>query len=431
LGNVLQDAVNSTAILLIVLSENYLATDSDWCAKELAMFQGALSESPHRDGRIFVVLRSDVAPPRRPAELRPFVGYTLWELDKTSGRQMPISLDFSKAGRVPLECQKLGDDIWEILRRLREARVTQTAPAPAPPAGPTVFLAEVTDELYADRSGFFTFLTQAGIRVVPAKNQQYRFTPEIGQSEIAPLLRDATLVVQMHGRTPIPSDDAYTGGIEPWLLAQAQAAGKKPGATLLRWRRQGTKADDIADAAHRDLVFGGDVIAEDLEQFKQLVVQRVRELTERRRVSVGGQGPKVLVLTKQDDSHTPVVNDLTDIIDGDGPDLARMPIQARVISDSVSLETIAKEFEEQHAQPLALVVVHADGDETWVQERMQQCRNYQLKKRPKMPLCAVVVKPPDNQMHPRSKPGRFDVIPHDNAAMQKAFLAKLAEEARP
>ena len=95
LGDVLREAVNSTAILVIVMSENYLATDSDWCAKELAMFRDVLSKSPHRDGRIFLVLRSDVAVPRRPSDLRQFVGYKFWEVDEASGTQQQISFDFS------------------------------------------------------------------------------------------------------------------------------------------------------------------------------------------------------------------------------------------------------------------------------------------------------------------------------------------------
>ena len=44
-------------------------------------------------------------------------------------------------------------------------------------------------------------------------------------------------VVQLHGKTAIPSDAAFAPGIESWLFANALTAGKKPHETLLRWRR--------------------------------------------------------------------------------------------------------------------------------------------------------------------------------------------------
>ena len=38
-----------------------------------------------------------------------------------------------------------------------------------------IFLAEVTDALYEERAEFISFLEQEGFRVVPGKQQQYRF----------------------------------------------------------------------------------------------------------------------------------------------------------------------------------------------------------------------------------------------------------------
>ena len=74
--------------------------------------------------------------------------------------------------------------------------------------------------------------------------------------------------------------------------------------------------------------------------------------------------------------------------------------------------------------------MHADGDELWVPERMDECREYALSKKPKPPPCAVVVKPPDDhtgaQLVP---PAKFEVIPHGDKRRFLAFLAKLAPEA--
>jgi TIR domain len=425
LGDALKDAVSSSAVLVIVMSENYLAEDSDWCAKELAMFQAAVSRSPHRDGRIFVVLRGDIPVPERPANLRQFIGYQFWELDEQSGLRQPISFDFSRAGRVPVSCQKLGDDIFETLQGMRNGHAPDAAADfhPLPDAAPIVFLTEVTDDLYVDRAGVDSFLTQAGIRVVPGKNQQYRFSPEPAEAEIPPLLTSATLVVQMHGSIPIPSDEAYAGGLDAWLFAQAKEAGKEPGKTLLRWRRPKVKQTDFTVEEYARFVFEGDVIAQDLEQFKQFVVQRVRELTQRQKVDVGVQGAKVLIIAKDDGQHRSIVDDFTDRID------ELNSIEAARVLENLPLQAVAKEFDARRSTPRGLVVVHADNDEVWVQGRMQECRRYQLSKKPRMPLCAVVVRPAENQ--PRTVPGRFEVILDDDEAAKQAFLARLAAEVAP
>jgi hypothetical protein len=425
-------AASSSAVFVVIMSENYLAGDSTWCAQELRLFREALRDSAECSGRIFLVLRADINEKRRPDPLQRVTGYRFWEVDPTSGMQQPISFDLRLAGRVPAECQRLGNEIWSTLSRLKSK-----APATPKPVAqsldsngrqPTVFLAEVTDELYRDRSGFFSFLEQEGIQVVPAKNQQFRFDLPAATTMLPRLLEEATMFVQLLGRTPIPSDEGFGSGLESWLFAQAQAAGKRPGHSLLRWRRQGMHAGDIADRTHQGFVFGNDVIADDLEQFKQSVVTRVRELTQRSAIRLSGNGVKVLMRSKPDSTHQSVADELADMIDTDGPQLARMPVESALIPDQVALETAMKEIELQQGVPKALLVVHADGDEPWVQARMKECRQYQLRKRPLPPPCAVVVKPPDDEPHPKTLPGRFEVIPHDDIAKLRSFLSKIASE---
>ena len=103
-------------------------------AADLGQQSGGLAEierSSQVDGRIFVIRKSDAALSNWPASLQKFTGYQFWEADKTSGVIQPMSFDFSKSARVPAACQRLGNDVWETLDRMRTSR--QSAPSEPKP----------------------------------------------------------------------------------------------------------------------------------------------------------------------------------------------------------------------------------------------------------------------------------------------------------
>lgn len=433
LPEVIHDAATSSAALVIVMSEDYLATDSEWCARELEAFLGTADA----DRRIFIVRKSDVAEREWPRQLRKFVGYQFWETDADTGMVSPMSFDFSASGRVPPICQKLGTELWSTLDKLRESRQHAPAPSapstdatPAPESGSVVFLAEVTEPLQDERKNFITFLEQEGIRVVPEKNRQYRLQPERAKNELPALLKQATLVVQLLDTIPIPAVKGFEkDGFEPWLHERAKACGKTPGETLLRWRQSEIAQQDIEDCAHGDLLFQSDVIAEDLERFKQMVVDRVRELAQCKFIEEDDSGAKVIVPTRDKVTHRQVTDKLVDKIDAEGPELAHLTIRAAQVFDGVELKIVAQELARRNSPTKAMIVVHADGDEQWVQDRMNECREYQLSKRPNMPPCAVFVKPPDENQHPKWLPGRFRLIRHDDSPALDEFLKEIGREA--
>ena len=399
-----------------------------------------------------MVRKESVHETRWPAELQQLIGYQFWEVDQ-DGNEQELSFDFAKSGRPPTACQRFGNAVFKMLQELRRSPVGAAAAAPgvspatgaaaastaspgsaARPLGgadarPLIFLSEVTDALYEDRAGFLTFLEQEGFRVVPGEQQQYRFQPAAAQAELPPRLTEALLVVQLHDQMPIPADKAYGVRFEAWLAQQAQQAGKTPGQTLLRWRRQGLQAEDVADVTHRGLLFQADVIAEDLGNFRRLVVKAARDRIRELAMRVTAGKAKVMVTTRDKPTHQSVTDELVDEIEGEGSRVIRQPLRSAMVYDD-RVQDAAKILERQQAPPRALVVVHADGDEQWVQERMDECREYALSKKPKPPPCAVVVKPPadhtDAQLVP---PAKFEVIPHGDKRRFLAFLAKLAPEA--
>lgn len=138
----IRQAATSAAVLVIVMSENYLDTDSQWCDRERQLFFAQDSGDAPINRRVFVVRKSPVHESRWPSELKVYTGYKFWEKDKETGVEQPMSFDFSATGRVPTLCQQLGEDVWETLYELRKARLAVprskvVVPPPSPPPLPS------------------------------------------------------------------------------------------------------------------------------------------------------------------------------------------------------------------------------------------------------------------------------------------------------
>jgi hypothetical protein len=99
--------VRSSATLLIVLSEGYLA--SEWCGREYREFL-ALAGGDTR--RLFVVERTPIERHRRPHELGDLLGYPFWVRDRRDGRARTLGVPiptpaepeyYHRLGRLALE----------------------------------------------------------------------------------------------------------------------------------------------------------------------------------------------------------------------------------------------------------------------------------------------------------------------------------------
>ena len=145
------------------------------------------------------------------------------------------------------------------------------APAPeeAAPGGPaadenvkTVMIAQVTEDLEADREQLVSYLDQCGIPNLPTD-----FYPQGSADFKAAVEQDlakSDLFVQLLGRT---SGRRPRDMPEGYLAAQYQLA-EAAGRRILQWRSPDLVADDVADEAHRAFLFGEKVAAIGFESFK-------------------------------------------------------------------------------------------------------------------------------------------------------------------
>ncbi|MFN7927194.1 MAG: toll/interleukin-1 receptor domain-containing protein [Blastocatellia bacterium] len=168
------ERLSDAAILVAVLSPSYLT--SQWCPRELREFCRYAENNGgvriNNKSRVFKVVKTYLPRHRHPPEMQDSLGYEFFDYDPTRTRAQEFSSDI-KPEKDLRYWNKLDDLAWDIktfIETLPEAApATIDLPAaPAPPAtGATIFLAETTSDLNAQRDEIRRELQQRGHIVLP------------------------------------------------------------------------------------------------------------------------------------------------------------------------------------------------------------------------------------------------------------------------
>jgi hypothetical protein len=279
----INDQVRQSALLLLVLSPAYLASES--CLRELQTF---VERGPAN--RIFVVWKdpSETARQPLPAEIRDLRKYKFWFLDdnqKTRVLGWPNPRTDSAEDRrfyYPV-IEDLVADVCETLHGLRAAadqdRGPTTGPGiPVPPPPPrqvprkgTVLLAEVTGDLDPRREEVRRYLDLAGIDALPTGS--YRLTREEFEQAFVADLKSCKAFVQLLGpyASKVPPD--VPEGFCRFQLDLARARG----VPILQWRSLDLDLNGVAQPAQRALLESDNVQAMPIEEFKRSIVELFAE----------------------------------------------------------------------------------------------------------------------------------------------------------
>jgi hypothetical protein len=269
--------VRDAAVFLLVLSPAYLA--SEWCRRELRVFDEAIRGRKAAQGRIFVVEFDRVDRKRRFPELADLKGYRFWVEDPDTGN--PQTLGYPIVREKDDEYHKRVNDLCiELVRQLDTLKQSEAA-APGSRAGtgldtrPHVYLAEVTEDLETRRDGVRRHLDQAGFRVLP-EAEHPRGDPKAYQGAVDADLARSAAFVQLLSETP---GRRFKGSELSYVALQHQraVAARVP---VLQWRsRQADTGSEEIPEDHRQRLLGPTVAATDLSEFKSLVVETVKTLT--------------------------------------------------------------------------------------------------------------------------------------------------------
>lgn len=166
------DAINESALLLVVLSPNWML--SDFCRQELAAFAERWKGDPNggRD-RIIVAMKRHVGNDERPDMLQRQEGFRFYALDETNDIQPEI--EFFKRGKAAddryfQELEKLAGFLTRRTKQLaaRTDKVDAKGdPAAAADRTKTVFLAKPAADMRQAYDRLATELRSSGFAVVP------------------------------------------------------------------------------------------------------------------------------------------------------------------------------------------------------------------------------------------------------------------------
>ena len=269
--------LRDAAVLLLVLSPGYLA--SVWCRQEMAAFHEEIRRRKDSRGRVFLVEFDRVDPNRKPPELADLKGYRFWVEDPDT--RNPETLGYPIVRERDEEYHKrLNDLCIELVRELEALKQSEEKPlalatSPGLDTRPTVYLAEVTEDLETRRDTVRRHLDQAGFRVLPDAEPS-RDDSEAYRTSVDADLTRSVLFVQLLSETP----GRKIKGADVSYVALQQERAVAVGKPVLQWRRRelAISSVEIPDD-HRRRLNGATVVATDLSEFNSLVVKTVKKLT--------------------------------------------------------------------------------------------------------------------------------------------------------
>lgn len=174
-ADTLVEKISGVAILVSVLSPRYVK--SEWCLREMEEFcKNATGNGTARVGNklpIFKVVKTFIPVQEHPRQLQGVLGYEFFEYDSERGRAKEFSPEVVPQRDIRY-WEKLDDlayDIKQFIEELKYANDDAGDIESGPPAKPdsrkTVYLAETTSDLEAQRNQIRRELQQHGHAVLP------------------------------------------------------------------------------------------------------------------------------------------------------------------------------------------------------------------------------------------------------------------------
>ncbi len=286
-GPELQTQLESTALLMVVMSKAYLR--SEWCQWEPGIFAKAANQTATSGSRIFIVEIEPVTQEERPVALRDLVGYRFWQQEledlapKILGWPAPdprIDRDYYKmvagvAREMYRELEEMGEEAAAAKKVTVPANGSNGKSKPQngnKPQGDadtgtmTVYLAETTDDLLDKRRDVRTYLEQYGFHIVP--DRLLPVDGEAFQTQVRNHLEESHLVIQLLS-TIAGRGDETSGKTFSRLQFELACELEKP---VMKWR-----APELTDAEleirvesgeHLALMQGPEVHAMPFQSFK-------------------------------------------------------------------------------------------------------------------------------------------------------------------
>jgi hypothetical protein len=367
-------ALSDTATLLIILSPGYLA--SEWCHRERQAFLKLVQGRRDAGSQVFVVYCDKLDRSSVPAELADLIGYPFWiqeqegKASRTLGVPVPTAAELEYYNRV----NQLGHELSQELKRLRAV----AAGAASASEGPTVFLAEVTDDLESRREEVRRYLSQAGLNILP-QTYYLRDDPAAFEQAMTPDVARCKVFVQLlspfAGHKPPTLPKGYPG-LQHELAQRANLP-------ILQWRSRDLDVGSVENPAQRALLECETVRACGIEEFKEAIIEEAR-----RPPCAAPVRPKnELVFVNSDSPDRELAQEVTKLLLQEGVGYS-MPLATG------SPEEIRTDLEENLLTCDGLLLIYGATTASWVRSQLRQGRKIISQREQPLSAMAVFEGPP-------------------------------------
>ena len=372
----LLEKLNQTAVLVVVLSPGYIA--SPWCKKEKDTFLDLIKK--HGGSRIFVVERDIVDQSDRPPEFTDIKGFRFWIKDREGRR--PRILGSPKPDPSDIEYYSLVDDLSdELASELRNLKTTEPAYKTLytnTSFQPTVFLAQVTDDLENERNSVKRYLKQAGINVLP--DTWYSQEPNAFRSAAQRDLEDCKLFVQLLSNVAGKKPDDLPQGYVKLQIELAQ----KTNIPIIQWRNPELKVDSN-DSEHSSILVAETVRAEGIEEFKRDICQKAFEHPEAN-AKFGG----AFVFVNLESSDRALAEEVCQELVHSGVDYI-LPVRSTIPADN------RRDLEDNLLNCDGIIIIYGQSNVTWVRRQLLESRKVLAMRESPLRVFAVYEGPPEEK----------------------------------
>jgi len=398
--------IERTATLVVILSPGYL--ESEWCTRERDTFLKLVEERRANEGRIFLVERDKIELEARPPQFGDLLGYHFWKEDRPGKRPRILGASHSSDDESAIfdVVNDLAWDLSDTLKKLRNATLVPTPittvtvpqklgkpnpPTPPDPArSPTVYLAEVTDDLDSIRTKVTRALQQRNIRVIP--DTWYPRDPEGFQKAVEDCLSQADLFVQLLSGLP----GRKPPGLEMGYVGFQHLRATKIGLPVLQWRSPSLDAQsvqrDVEDTEYRTLLLGASVLAVDIEDFSREVIRQT-ERTRKEVVDIPPRDAFVFVNVNLDYDGRDTADALCRYLKQRGISYA-LPITSKEAEKIKQAEEIRKDLEANLLECDGMIVVYGRVSNGWVRGQLREFRKMTYRREKSARALAVLEGPP-------------------------------------
>lgn len=378
----IMDILSNTATFVVILSHGYLA--SMWCQKEKGVFLNMVKKHVREGSSIFVIERECLDVEERPPEFGDVKGYCFWVPGQEGERPRTLGVPTPQVDepRYHNLLNELSCDLAEELKKLQRVKEARAGcinkeTSLAPDDRPTVFLADVTDDLYSVREDVEHSLIEADLQVLP--EAYYSYEPIAFQKTVRDNLAKSDLFVQLLSALP---GKRPPGLLQGYVRCQYELA-LETGTPILQWRSPDLDVDSVQDPEQRNFLQLETVQDVTIEEFKLEIVRRIPQKT---------TVPLDLLVFLDADTHdSALANDISQVLYEKCKAGYLLPLQSKEPSEN------REAFEQYVRHCDALIIVYGYVGIKWVSDQCMAVRKISWQREQPLLAFAIYDGPPEQK----------------------------------